>query len=99
MNTANQTARRYHWHSKNGKALFWEPHSGISSQIKLESMLDLTAQSSTKNRQTSKDLVSSGSFNTLMKDLLLLSKYWTPFSQTAQIKDTSGQQRLKFLNL
>jgi len=99
MNTANQTARRYHWHSKNVKDLVCEPHSGIASQIKLKSTLDLTAQASTKNRQTSTDLVSSQSFNTLMKDLLLLSKYSTPLSQTAEISDTTGQQRLKFLNL
>ena len=99
MNTANQTARRYHWHSKNVKDLVCEPHSGIASQIKLKSALDLTAQASTKNRQTSTDLVSSQGFNTLMKDLLLLSKYCTPLSQTVEISDLSGQQRLKFLNL
>jgi hypothetical protein len=99
MNTANQTARRYHWHSKNVKDLVCEPHSGIASQIKLKSTLDLTAQASTKNRRISSDLVSSQGFNTLMKDLLLLSKYSTPLSQTAEISDTSGQQRLKLLNL
>jgi hypothetical protein len=99
MNTANQTARRYHWHSKNVKDLVCEPHTGISSQIKSKNALDLTARSSTKNRQTSRELVTSGSFNTLMKDLLLLSKYCTPLSQTAEISDKIGQQRLKFLNL
>ena len=99
MNTANQTARRYHWHSKNVKDLVCEPHSAIASQIKIKSVLDLTAKASGKNREISKELVTTQGFNTLMKDFIILSKYITPLSQTADISDISGQQRMKFLNL
>lgn len=97
MNIRAQTARRYHWYSKNIKDLVQEPHTGIASQQKESSVLDLTAKTSGQNRQISTELVSQ-SFNTLMKDIRLLRKYYTPLSQMMEI-EKSGQQRLKFLNL
>jgi len=97
MNTANQTARRYHWHSKNVKDLVCEPHTGIASQTRTKNILDLTAQASSKTREVSTDLIKSGGFNTLMKDLVLLSKYVTPLSQVYEI--SNGQQKFKFVNL
>ncbi len=96
MNTQTQTARRYHWYSKNIKDLVQEPHSGIASEQKLKSVLNMTAEKSGQNRQISTGLVSQ-SFNTLMKDIRLLRKYYTPLSQMMEI--SKGQQRLKFLNL
>jgi hypothetical protein len=99
MNTLNQTARRYHWHSKNVKNLICEPHSAIASQVKIKSVLDLTAKNSADNRQISTQLVKNEGFNTLMKDLVILSRHYSPLSQTAEITDLSGQQRIKFLNL
>ncbi len=106
MNTQSQTARRYHWHSKDVKDLVQEPHSGISIQLKAKSVLNLTAEKSQKHRQISAELVSQ-SFNTLMKDFQLLAKYYSPLSQMAEIvkspasaKASAGeQQKLKFLNL
>ncbi|MBI4708899.1 MAG: DUF763 domain-containing protein [Candidatus Portnoybacteria bacterium] len=97
MNTQNQTARRYHWHSLIAKDLVCEPHSGIASQAKINQTLDLTSKTSTKNREISSKLVLSEGFNTLMKDLVLLSKHYTPLSQMAELG--RGQQRLKLLNL
>jgi len=96
MNVQNQTARRYHWHSKNVRDLVCEPHSGIASQTKIKNVLNLTAQASGKNRQISAELVSQ-SFSSLMKDIRLIRKYYSSLSQMAEIK--SGQQKLKFLNL
>lgn len=96
LNTENQTARRYHWFSNNVKDLIREPHSGIASNLKLKSALDLTSNKSEGNRSISAELVSNN-FNSLMKDICLLRKYYTPLSQMAELK--SGQQRLKFLNL
>ena len=96
MNTQNQTARRYHWYSKNIKDLVCEPHSGIASQKKIKNVLNLTAQKSEKNRQISTKLVSQ-SFKTLMKDIRLLNKYYSPLSQMVEL--SKGQQRLKLLNL
>src|SRR3989344_4789391 len=43
MNIREQSARRYHWHSKSVRDLIREPHSGITSNIKLDSALNLTA--------------------------------------------------------
>lgn len=97
MNTANQSARRYHWHSRNVKDLVCEPHSGIVSQTKLKYTLDLTAQKSGQNRQVSHELISSQGYQTLVNDLVLLSKYYSPLSQMAEV--SRGQQRLKLLNL
>lgn len=100
MNTQTQTARRYHWFSKNIKDLIEEPHSGIASLdprgTPKKSVLNLTAKESGQNREVSTGLISQN-FNTLMKDIKLLRKYYTPLSQMMEI--SKGQQRLKFLNL
>ena len=96
MNTASQTARRYHWHSRDVKDLVCEPHSAITSDIKLQNALNLTAQNSEKTRQTSSELITQG-FNAVMKDFVLLSKYYTPLSQMIEVK--SGPRQLKLLNL
>lgn len=96
MNLQNQTARRYHWHSKDLSDLINEPHTGITSQTKMPSVLNMTAGTSGKNREVSTGLVGQ-SFNTLMKDITLLRKYYTPLSQMMEVDDRQG--RLKFLNL
>ncbi len=96
MNTFNQTARRYHWYSGSIRDLICEPHSGIASEVKLKNILNLTAKKSEDNRQISTELVSQ-SFKTLIKDIKLLRKYYTPLSQMVEL--SKGQQRLKFLNL
>jgi len=102
MNVQNQSARRYHWFSDSPRDLINEPHSGISSQIKFDKTLNMTASKSSQNREVSTELVSQ-SFNTLMKDIKLLRKYYTPLSQMMEVSkgpDCAGrQQRLKFLNL
>jgi len=96
MNIQNQTARRYHWFSENIKDLVSEPHSGIISDKKLKNTLNLTAKKSKKTREISTELVSQ-SFNALMKDIRLLGKYLSPYSQMMELK--KGQKRLKFLRL
>ena len=96
MNTQNQSARRYHWFSDSPKDLINEPHSGISSQVTLDTVLNMTAQDSSKNRQIGHELVSQN-FNALMKDIKILRKYSTPVSQMAKIK--MGKEQLTLLNL
>lgn len=96
MNIQNQTARRYHWYSQNIKDMIEEPHTGISSQLKVEQSLNLTAKQSRDNRQISVELVCQN-FNSLLKDIKILSKYYTPLSQMLELK--RGQQKLKLLNL
>jgi len=102
MNTGNQTARRYHWHSRNVKDLVNNPHSGIMSDIKLPSVLNLTAEKSVGARDVSTELVSQN-FSGLLKDLLLLQKYYTPVSQMARLslrfEKEEGNQELSLLNL
>jgi len=78
MNEKNVTARRYHWFSDEIKNLVIEPHSGIISDAKNNS-LNMTARESLENQKISTELV-QGSYNTLMKDLKLLRKYSTPQS-------------------
>ena len=96
MNTENQTARRYHWHSAEITDLICEPHSAITSEIKLPRVLNLTAQDSGEARQLSTELVSQ-SLRPLFKDLILLDKYSTPYSKTAHLQVAEGQ--LTLLNL
>ena len=96
MNTQNQSARRYHWFSNNAKDLINEPHAGITSDLKIKNVLNMTASKSKQSRGLSTELVSQ-SFNTLMKDITLLRKYCTPLSQTVSV--AQGKQQLTLLNL
>jgi len=100
MNIQNQTARRYHWYSKNINDMIEEPHTGITSDMKLKSALNMTSKESSENRGLSAELVSQN-FSSLFKDIKILSKYYTPVSQMVELRRTmpSGQQKLKFLNL
>jgi len=95
MNTANQSARRYHWYSKNITDLVVEPHSGIASQT-LSKTLNLTAKESKPTQELSTQLV-GGSYYSLMKDIQLLRKHYSEFSQYLKLK--RGQQTLTLLNL
>ncbi|MFH1451286.1 MAG: DUF763 domain-containing protein [bacterium] len=98
MNATSQTARRYHWYSQSAKDLVCEPHSGISSQVKFPSVLNMAAKKSDQARALSTDLVTQN-FSALIKDIKLLRKYYTPVSKMAEVLDSSGQQRLKLLYL
>lgn len=84
MNTQNQTARRYHWYSENVEDLVCEPHSGIATQVSQPQVLNLTAKASTKTRDLSTELVSSG-FQTLVKDIELLKKHSSDLSKMMKV--------------
>ena len=56
----------------------------------------MTSQKSRKNRGLGTELVSQ-SFNTLMKDITLLRKYYTPVSQMVKLSD--NKEQLTLLNL
>ena len=71
MNEKNVTARRYHWFSDTARNLVMEPHSGIISDGQ-NIGLNMTAKESGNTQKISTELV-QGSYNTLMKDLGLLS--------------------------
>ncbi|MDI6778549.1 MAG: DUF763 domain-containing protein [Patescibacteria group bacterium] len=89
MNEKAVTARRYHWYSDEVKNLVIEPHSGIISDAKNNS-LNMTAKSSLENQKISTELV-QGSYNTLMKDLKLLRKYSTPQSEVVSVGNKSQE--------
>ncbi len=92
MNIQNQTARRYHWYSQKATDLIKNPHTGIVSQLLNQPTLNLTAQESEKTRQTSIQLV-KGDYYQLMKDVKILSKYFSDYSQMMKIKE-KGQQSI-----
>jgi len=50
-------ARRYHWLSDNVSSFVEEPHSGIASDLRGQSVLDMTARDSEESRKVSLDLV------------------------------------------
>lgn len=93
MNSGNQTARRYHWHSQNLRDLICEPHTGIASQKILKKVLNLTARISQPTRTISTQLVNQN-FSALMKDVQILRKHATPVSQMAKIKINENQLTL-----
>ncbi len=109
MNVGNQTARRYHWHSENipldpargEKNFVCEPHSGIVSQLKVKSPLNLTSEKSEKTREVSTELVKAG-YRTLIKDIQLLRKHSSELHKTLAFKISSpaGDENLvKLLKL
>lgn len=85
MNTQKGTARRYHWYSENIDDLIVEPHSGIATQLPQSSALDLTSKKSDKTRQISTGLVTD-SYHTLLKDIELLKKHYSKYSQMMSVK-------------
>ncbi|MDP2933875.1 MAG: DUF763 domain-containing protein, partial [bacterium] len=95
MNAANQSARRYHWYSKNITDLVVEPHSGISSQT-LAKTLNLTAKESKPTQELSTEMV-QGNYSGLMKDVQILRRHYSEFSQSLKIKQDN--QTLTLLNL
>ena len=97
MNKDARSARRYHWFSENVNDLVSEPHSGITSPVVLNRVLDLTAKKSDKTREISTELVAAG-YATLMKDITLLRKYSSRLSQSAKFGNGRGEQ-LTLLNL
>jgi len=101
MNVGNQTARRYHWHSENIRDFVNEPHSGIASQLKVKSPLNLTSEKSEKTREVSTELVKSG-YHSLIKDIELLRKHSSQLHKTLSLKISSpaGDENLvKLLKL
>ena len=93
MNKDNQSARRYHWYSENAKDLVQEPHSGISSQVFGKRVMNLVSKDSAKTREVSTEMV-QGSYDTLIKDIQLLRKYYTPVSRTATFKKDGDTLKL-----
>lgn len=96
MNKENQTARRYHWFSEKVTDLVREPHSGISSQSKTNT-LDLTSSKSDQTREVSTEMV-QGNYWTLMKDVQILRKHSSGLSQMVAMEDKDDHQ-LTLLNL
>jgi hypothetical protein len=95
MNTANQTARRYHWHSEKITDLVCEPHSGIASQVKVP-VLDLSAKESTQTRTTSTELV-QGNYSSLINDIKIIRRHSSRNSQMVSLEANDSQ--ITLLNL
>ncbi len=95
MNAERGTARRYHWFSENINDMISEPHSGITSPVVLNKVLDLTARRSEKTREISTELVQAG-YATMMKDIKLLRKYSSRLSQMVKFENGQGEQLTLF---
>lgn len=95
MNTKNSSARRYHWFEEGtaSKNFVEEPHSGISSQIFFDQVLNLVAKSSSKTRDTSVELVKNN-INSLLKDIEIIRSHSSPLSQMLRMKHGSEQMTL-----
>lgn len=95
MNEREVSARRYHWFSENINDLVCEPHSGISSDVRVPTM-NLVAKESQDTRDASVELIANG-YKTLMKDIELLNKYTTSLNQMVRFRVKKNQ--LTLLNL
>ncbi len=56
MNPEFQTARRYHWLSRNVKSFVVEPHEGIVGHLAHKDVLDMTAKESEETRKVCTDI-------------------------------------------
>jgi hypothetical protein len=97
MNTEKGAARRYHWFSEDVNDLVSDPHSGISSPVVLNRVLDLAASRSEKTRAISTELVQAG-YAPLMKDINLIRRFSSNLTQMSLFENHEGM-RLKLLNL
>ncbi len=88
MNTANLTARRYHWYSEKITDLVCEPHSGIVSQVRVPA-LNLAAKDSGNTRKVSTELA-QGSFSSLMKDIQIIRKHSSELSRMVSLKSSGA---------
>jgi len=70
MNEKFGQARRYHWLSNDISDFIEEPHTGISSDLRVRP-LNLTAKESAKTKKVSTELVKDG-YKTLLNDLKLI---------------------------
>jgi len=75
MNEKFGQARRYHWLSSGIHDFVEEPHTGISSQIRLKP-LNLIDKQSRKNKEVSTELIGRG-FDTLIGDLEMIKEKQT----------------------
>ncbi len=57
MNTTISRARRYHWLGEKVENFIEEPHSGIATEAKLATVLDLTSKKSEGNKKTTLELI------------------------------------------
>lgn len=98
MNTQNQTARRYHWYDSTFERQNFvnEPHAAISSQLFRKNMLNMVSSKSEKTRDISTELVQSG-YKTLIKDIEILRRHTSSFSNMISLK--SGDEQLTLLEL
>jgi len=96
MNIANESARRYHWFSDNIKDMVCEPHSAITSDIKMANVLNLTAKESEVSRKISTELVQGGYYS-LMKDINILRRHFSSLSRTVSLGN--NREQLTLLNL
>jgi len=95
MNTQQQTARRYHWHSEKITDLVCEPHTGIVSEATVPT-LDLTARESGATRSVSTELV-QGNYSSLMRDIQIIRRHSSSISNMVAMR--SGESELTLLNL
>ena len=96
MNTQSQTARRYHWYSDLITDLVCEPHSGIASQVKQRSVLNLTAKESQKNQKISRQLATLG-YGRFAKDIEIIRKHSSELSRMIALR--RGGDNLTLLEL
>ncbi|MFH0890552.1 MAG: DUF763 domain-containing protein [Candidatus Liptonbacteria bacterium] len=89
MNTNTQSARRYHWYSKNIRNLVEVPHSGIAA-AEIHESLNMTAKMSASSRQMSVDLISGG-YRGLMKDINILRKYSSSLVKSMTLGNRQGE--------
>jgi hypothetical protein len=86
MNTAVHTARRYHWTGIELKDYVEEPHSGICTEDRVQSVFDLTARQSRDARNASVEILKQGP-DSVLSELKKCKAYHMPRRHAVLLND------------
>ncbi|HDM32923.1 MAG TPA: DUF763 domain-containing protein [Deltaproteobacteria bacterium] len=86
MDTLSRTARRYHWTGIRLKAFVDEPHTGICSDVRQASVLDLTSKDSRSARHASVEVLRQGP-DFVLSELRRYREHTMPSRHSLMLKD------------
>ncbi len=86
MDTLSRTARRYHWTGIGLNTFVEEPHTGICSDVRQASVLDLTSKDSRSARDASVEVLMQGP-DFVLSELRKSREYKMPSRHSLMLKD------------
>lgn len=99
MCTQDRTARRYHWLSDNVRTFVVEPHNAIVGDVKRDTVLDMTAETSEGCRKASVDLAKEEPKRLIRMFQSARPEFQKPLSEWLPINAGNAWKEYSFENL